>query len=237
MIAEMTKQTPMKSPDDKFRFACTACGNCCYDPEGIILSASDIYRGAKFLGISAEDFVSKYCRMYIGQHSHLPLLTVKLEGTRKKCIFLSSNRCTIHLAKPGVCETYPLGRGLSKENNDAVDYYLSPVTCGKRNKATTVREWLSTTGVDKSNELFVAWYAKTRELYTFTDRLHSTLGDKGIALMGPDIATVLYCNYDTEKDFMPQFNANCQMLIDYLKEVEAFIAESTTALEEQQDRI
>ena len=43
IIEDMMKKPPL-GPDDKFRFYCTACGACCYDPEGITLSPGDIYR-------------------------------------------------------------------------------------------------------------------------------------------------------------------------------------------------
>lgn len=223
MIKNMMNRPPL-GPDDKFRFHCTACGDCCYDPEGIILSAGDIYRGAKFLGMKAGSFVEQYCRMYVGPQSRLPLLTVKTEGPRKKCIFLDGRgKCRIHPAKPSVCEVFPLGRTMDVRSPGSVEYRLSPVSCGKRCREHTVREWLSGTGLEKSNELFSAWTSGIGELVDRTKKLYDLAGDMLVALVAPDVAEILYCDYDTEEEFLPQFRENIRRLTVLLDRIEDFV--------------
>lgn len=231
-IIEETAKKPPMGPDDKFRFWCTACGKCCCNAEGIILSPSDIFRGAKYLGLTPKEFTKQYCLMFVGKYSHLPLFTVKTIGRQKKCIFLDDrNKCRIHKAKPGVCEIYPLGRSITAEHPDVVEYRLTPVKCGKRCKEFTVREWLSMTGFEKSNELYLAWGTKSVELEQWAHKLFETIGDKGISRLTPYVALYLYLNYDTEKEFMPQFDENCRTLIRVFEKTENKIEELAAQME------
>ena len=232
MIEKMLR-TPPLGPDDKFRFYCTACGDCCYNPEGIILAPSDIYRGAKYLGIPVGSFIIQYCTMYIGSSTHFPLLTLKMEGYRNKCVFLDDrNKCRIHKAKPGVCETFPLGRMISEEHPDIIEYRLQPIDCCKRCKEYTVREWLSGTGFETSNELYIAWGSKSVELCKKTMRLHKALGDDGIELLAPKIAFLMYSDYDTGKEFMPQYEENCRRVAALLEMVDDYVQKESENAEE-----
>lgn len=217
-IIDETLKKPPLGPDDKFRFWCTACGKCCCNSEGIILSPSDIFRGSKYLGLTPEAFTKQYCFMFVGMYTHLPLFTVKTEGRQKRCVFLDDrNKCRIHHAKPGVCEIYPLARGVSAENPDIVEYRLTPVKCGKRCKEFTVREWLSVTGFDESNALYFAWDKRCEELIPWMQKLHEQYGEGGFSRLAPYIASLLYLQYDTDKEFIPQFDENGRTLIRILE--------------------
>ena len=45
------------------QFTCSQCGNCCTGPPGFVwISREEIRRVAKFLGISPQEVVEKYCR-------------------------------------------------------------------------------------------------------------------------------------------------------------------------------
>ena len=236
IILEMMKNPPL-GPDDKFRFYCTACGDCCYDPEGIVLSAGDVFRGAKFLGMDALGFVNKYCDRYVGGTSHLPILTLKMEGRRHKCVFLDarSNKCKIRPAKPAVCEVYPLGRNVDLGELSTVEYRLQPLTCGKRCKEYTVRQWLSGTGIEKSNELFIAWSAGVQALMERTKRLYDLAGEELISLMAPQIALFLYFNYDMDKEFLPQLKENCKNATALLDKTEEFVREEIRKMQNSEE--
>lgn len=218
IIEDMMKKPPL-GPDDKFRFYCTACGACCYDPEGITLSPGDIYRGAKFLEITPKEFVEKYTLMYVGGQSHMPILTLKTEGYYRKCVFLENNKCRIHKAKPGVCEIYPLGRAMTSKKDGEVEYRMTSVNCGKKCREYTVREWMSGTGLEKSNELFKAWTKGIMSITPLTGKLYELAGDKTTETVASVIAGILYIEYDTEKEFIPQLEENCKKTTDLLKEL------------------
>lgn len=216
-IEKMLSNPPL-GPDGKFRFWCTACGKCCCNSEGVILSSDDIFRAAKFLGITTSGFIKQYCDGYIGPQSHLPLLTVKTEGKNNRCVFLDNrNKCSIHQAKPGVCETFPLGRTVSLDGQSEVEYRMSPLHCGKRCKEFTVREWLSGTGFEKSSEYFKIWHVNTGSITSLLNPMCEMFGDAVLRLTTPGIEWFLYHNYDTEKEFLPQFEENCKTIIDLLE--------------------
>lgn len=53
--------------DEPFKFHCTMCGKCCINREDILLTPKDLYNMAKELKITPNDFVSRYCDVYVGE--------------------------------------------------------------------------------------------------------------------------------------------------------------------------
>ena len=90
--------------DEPFRFHCTMCGKCCINREDILLTPRDIYRMAKELQISPEELFKRYCETYIGHDSCIPIVRLKPHGSVKRCPLLKDRKCSVHKAKPGVCE-------------------------------------------------------------------------------------------------------------------------------------
>ncbi|HWZ31052.1 MAG TPA: YkgJ family cysteine cluster protein [Bryobacteraceae bacterium] len=83
------------------RFECQrGCINCC-DQEGFVyLTKTDLKRAAKFTGMSARAFESKY--VYRTAH------TLRFrKPPDKQCPFLEGHGCGIHPAKPTQCRTFP----------------------------------------------------------------------------------------------------------------------------------
>ena len=107
------------SLDDTFAFRCVGCGKCCIQREDILLTARDLFRAAKHLGLKTEEFVDTYCECYIGGTSKLPVVRLKPEGANHHCPMLNGKKCLIHAAKPIVCALFPLGRMVTGEKNDA----------------------------------------------------------------------------------------------------------------------
>lgn len=89
------------------RFACTQCGNCCRnhgDYSFVNLAASELEQIPRFLGISTEEFLARYCSKEPG---HFP--TLRMDAPQ--CPFLdASARCTIYPVRPMQCRTWPFWR-------------------------------------------------------------------------------------------------------------------------------
>lgn len=101
--------------DDSFGFKCQQCGACCMNREDIILNPFDIYNGAKYLGITCEDFILNYTKVDIGCNSKIPMVLLRTSDNGF-CPLLKFDvkdggkfKCAVHEAKPSACANHPIG--------------------------------------------------------------------------------------------------------------------------------
>ena len=85
-------------------FDCKMCGDCCFGEAGIHTDPEERKRIARFLGISEDDFLGRYCEERNGR---IYLTT----GEDKFCVFYKRNKgCAIHPVKPSRCSLWPYYR-------------------------------------------------------------------------------------------------------------------------------
>jgi len=214
--------------DDTFKFHCDQCGKCCTHREDIILSPMDIFKMAKELKMTPVEFYHEYCVFNIGEHTRMPIVRLASEGKDTHCVLLKNHRCSVHKVKPAVCAMFPLGRYMSFEKDDynaesidtsKVKYLLQPPECGDESETHTVREWLSGFDIKLEDEAFVQWQkaisrfsSKFKELEKKQDML--TMMEIWFV-----VRVSLYLQYDTSKDFLPQFNYNVENLLKLLDDI------------------
>ena len=216
---EMLKLTelPKLTKKDTFTFGCNQCGKCCKNRDGdnaIMLTPLDVFKIAKYLKMEVGDFLRKYCVGYCGEYSKLPIAILKAKAYEGVCPFFK-NECTIHSVKPAVCALFPLDR-MSVYGTKELSYFKQPdVLCGNKTKHT-VEEWLSEFNMLEEEKFTILWQQKTGDLSIPLIKLYekhpnSIIGD--FIFLG----AILYMNYDTEKDFMPQFEDNCRIATKVLE--------------------
>lgn len=214
--------------DDTFKFHCDQCGKCCTHREDIILSPMDIFKMAKELKMTPVEFYHEYCVFNIGEHTRMPFVRLASEGKDTHCVLLKNHRCSVHKVKPAVCAMFPQGRYMSFEKDDynaesidtsKVKYLLQPPECGDESETHTVREWLSGFDIKLEDEAFVQWQkaisrfsSKFKELEKKQDML--TMMEIWFV-----VRVSLYLQYDTSKDFLPQFNYNVENLLKLLDDI------------------
>lgn len=214
--------------DDTFKFYCDQCGKCCTHREDIILSPMDIFKMAKELKMTPVEFYHEYCVFNIGEHTRMPIVRLASEGKDTHCVLLKNHRCSVHKVKPAVCAMFPLGRYMSFEKDDynaesidtsKVKYLLQPPECGDESETHTVRDWLSGFDIKLEDEAFVQWQkaisrfsSKFKELEKKQDML--TMMEIWFV-----VRVSLYLQYDTSKDFLPQFNYNVENLLKLLDDI------------------
>jgi uncharacterized protein len=81
-------------------FECTQCGTCCQGEGGIYLSRKEIDRISKFLNLSQQRFLEKFCLKKNGR----TYIHTREDGY---CHFSQKGRCTIHEVKPAPCRQWP----------------------------------------------------------------------------------------------------------------------------------
>lgn len=214
--------------DDTFKFHCDQCGKCCTYRDDIILSPMDIFKMARELKITPVDFCNAYCVFNIGEHSRMPIVRLGSVGKDHHCVLLKNRKCSVHKVKPAVCGMFPLGRYMSFEKDDYdaaefsasnVKYLLQPPGCGDDSEEHTVREWLSGYDIKLEDEVFVEWQKvisqfgnKLKELEKKQDML--TMMEVWFV-----VRVVLYLQYDTSKEFLPQLKFNAENLLKLLDDI------------------
>ena len=214
--------------DDTFKFHCDQCGKCCTHREDIILSPMDIFKMAKEMKMTPVKFYHEYCVFNIGEHTRMPIVRLASEGKDTHCVLLKNHRCSVHKVKPAVCAMFPLGRYMSFEKEDynaesidtsKVKYLLQPPECGDESETHTVREWLSGFDIKLEDEAFVQWQ---KAISRFSNKFKE-LEKKQDMLTMMEIWFVvrvsLYLQYDTSKEFLPQFNYNVENLLKLLDDI------------------
>lgn len=105
----LLERVNMKKTDPLFiknglQFECQGSGKCCtsHGEYGFVfMTLKDRQRMARFLNISTLKFTKTYCQKTKG-YFHL-----REEKGKPDCLFLKNKSCTIYLARPTQCRTWP----------------------------------------------------------------------------------------------------------------------------------
>lgn len=211
--------------DEPFRFHCMQCGDCCRHREDIMLTARDIYNLSKVLGLALEEIVSRYCEAYIGDDSRIPIVRFRPEGNDRHCPMLKDNKCAVHRAKPVVCAMFPIGRGIAfdRENKKAekgglpkTEYIFMNPGCGDGAGTQTVREWFGVFGIPLDDPFSRQWSQLIIHMSGVIKKIEKGLHKCMMGALWDMAVQLMYLQYDTQKDFMPQFERNAAIIRNIL---------------------
>ena len=212
--------------DDTFRLHCTQCGKCCINREDILLNPKDLFNLAKGLNISVTDVIKQYCEVYLGQDSRIPIVRLLPKGQIKRCPFLKDKKCSVHKFKPTVCATFPLGRVMTYSTEASmpqgitpgeVQYIFTDPGCGDNSETHTVREWLSDFDIALEDEFFMKWNEFISSLGNFIRLAEKKFLEKRLNRILDTVFASVYCLYNPNEQFLPQFERNVKMLEIALK--------------------
>ena len=204
----MTPNLKPISLDEPFRFGCSAtvpCFNECCRDLNQFLTPYDIVRLKGHLGLTAQDFINRYCSQHTGAESGLPMVTLKPRKARQlTCPFVTPAGCKVYVARPSSCRIYPIIRVISKsrQTGESSERFMilkeSHCFGFRENKEQTVRQWMEQQGIGVYNE--------------FNDRLMEMISLKNRLMPGPlDIKSrhiFLLGLYDLENFRSQIFNQN-----------------------------
>ena len=209
--------------DDTFQFKCRECGKCCKNREDIILTTRDLYNIAHELGRTMEEIIERYCDVYIGSGSRIPIVRLQPVGAEKTCPLLRNRKCIVHKVKPAVCALFPLGRAVTFINEDDENtpknirpkYFVQPVPCGTKERTQTVREWLEKFGLPVEDEFYGCWNDTLSFLSGFFREVEANnLTPETMNLFWGATMQALYIDYDPKAELLPQFCDNSAKLKD-----------------------
>lgn len=212
--------------DEPFRFHCDQCGKCCLNREDILLTPKDLYNLAKELKMTTRDVVNTYGEIYIGSSSRLPIVRLRPRGSIKRCPLLKDRKCSVHKVKPVVCAMFPIGRCIKIDSGEynaqgvgksQTEYIFTNPGCGDNSETHTVREWLGEFGIPLEDEFFMKWHQTIANIGNFIHKTEKVCGEELMEKLWSLIFVVLYLNYDTEEDFLPQYMQNAEKLSTMIK--------------------
>jgi hypothetical protein len=220
--------------DDTFAFKCRGCGKCCKNREDILLNSRDVYNIATALELSHKQVIEKYCEVYIGRDSRLPIVRLLPKGVNRVCPLLVGSHCSVHSLKPTVCALFPLGRvmasseapkemGLGRPGE--IEYILTSAPCGSHRIKQTVRAWLEKFNIPVEDEFFVHW---NKAIFSLTTAIQKYEGvgkvtERTLNMLWNGICIALYLDYDTQKEFYAQFENNVAKILSVLESVEVML--------------
>lgn len=214
--------------DETFKFHCTMCGKCCINREDILLSPRDIYNMSKELGIKPEELFERYCEVYVGPGSRVPIVRLKPRGSVKRCPLLKNRKCMVHKAKPTVCAMFPIGRclmatnpkeGLNDITQSQMQYIFSNPGCGDGSETQTVREYLESFGIPVEDNFFLKWQQVILDMGNFFRKIEKVVSQETMELVWTAAFTGIYLYYDIGQEFMTQFESNSKNFFDMLDAV------------------
>ncbi|MPM32170.1 hypothetical protein SDC9_78729 [bioreactor metagenome] len=117
-------------------------------------------------------------------------------------------------------------QGLAPGEGMVVHYILNDITCGSAKRVNTVRSWLAKFGIPEEDEFFLLWNKVIIEQGMAIRKLEEhKVSQKLLSLFWNIQFNLLYADYDTAQDFMPQF----QRAVEKLTELSAVIKEAEDA--------
>ncbi len=153
---------PRLSETSRFKFKChpgVACFNDCCGDVNIFLTPYDIIRLKKNLGISSEDFLSKYTLSPFDEKLKYPIVLLKMEDDEKKsCPFVGPEGCRVYPDRPWSCRMYPLGlaspKGDDETGNKEFYFLLQETTCRGfgENHEQSIADWIKNQGIEEYNK-------------------------------------------------------------------------------------
>lgn len=208
-------------PRDNALFTCQRCGNCCRNAKGqIMLDPLDTYQLGRFLRQHGgeiqciEDVYSRYAEpMLLAQG--FPAFTLKTVGPEYACIFLQDSQCQVYEGRPRVCRLYPFSatagqRGRQFAFCQCLDSHRGHFNGGK----VSIKDWMHQNFAKDAREFVKADAATVAEL----GRLLREFGPKGQQDGLFQLLYYRYYNFDLDRPFMEQYQANHRALLAELQQ-------------------
>jgi Fe-S-cluster containining protein len=167
-------EIPFQSPvqpaqltlESQIQFDChcgISCFNACCKNIDITLTPYDILRLRKHLGLSSQEFVSRFTLPFEMDHHGLPGLKLLTKAGTMECVFLRESGCSVYDDRPTACRYYALGiMGVRKKDASVVEdiYFLvKEAHCRghEEPKQLTVGQYRQEQGAERYDEMNREW--------------------------------------------------------------------------------
>jgi Fe-S-cluster containining protein len=131
---------------------------CCRELD-LILTPYDVLCLSKELQMKPAAFIERYVVLEQDENDVFPVLYLGMvDDGKASCPFISNNGCRVYNGRPGACRAYPVGRGVTlDENGNKRELYVLVREDHCRGFAEeqpyTVAEWFENQGLIEYNEI------------------------------------------------------------------------------------
>ncbi|MFC1844962.1 YkgJ family cysteine cluster protein [Thermodesulfobacteriota bacterium] len=145
-----------------FSFGChpeVACFTECCRELDLALTPYDVLRLCNELKIKSADFIERYIVLEQDENDVFPVLYLGMvDDGSASCPFISKKGCKVYNGRPGACRAYPVGRGVTlDENGNKRELYVLVREDHCRGFAEeqpyTVAEWFENQGLIEYNDI------------------------------------------------------------------------------------
>lgn len=127
-LPELPENVARLSPGESFSFLChkeVGCfTHCCRQLE-LALTPYDVLRLRHATRLNSTDLLKNYIIIEQDEADIFPryYLTMVDDG-QASCVFVTDAGCAVYQNRPGACRTYPMGRGVTRENNRIKEFFV-----------------------------------------------------------------------------------------------------------------
>ena len=140
LVLTSTEIKISRTLENGIEFSCQMCGKCCtgFNEGEVYLYQDDILRLAEFLNIKGkkglQDFAKKYTKVINdsffwkepgrerGRTYRFKTLGFRFTGENEHCHFLIENKCSVHVARPFQCRSFPFWQMMVSNRKNFVNY-------------------------------------------------------------------------------------------------------------------
>ena len=116
---------------------------------------------------------------------------------------------------------FPIGRMIANPKatilpteEKHVDYIFTAPHCGDKRETHTVREWLGVFDIPLNDEFFLKWSGVLTEVSVSLQKLEKKFSEKSMNIIWNLVFNSLYMQYETDKEFLPQFEEVSRILLE-----------------------
>lgn len=196
-----------------------------YQPRGHSAVAKGYLSDVERTGHIYRRFISTILRDLCGDRFEDPDRQTTASWQGEAVPLLKNRKCIVHAAKPAVCAMFPIGRCLVAENPEEglwdfskarLQYIFTNPGCGNQSETHTVGEYLESFGISVEDEFFMEWQRTVLRLGDMFRKIEKEVRLEVMEQVWTAAFIGLYLHYDTEEDFMPQFEGNARKFFDML---------------------
>jgi len=202
-------------PEDTFKFKCKNCGDCCRNVKRtVMLESLDLFRLARYLNLDVSDTALK-CAETATLAWGMPILVMKTKPVNDVCCFLKSGKCGIQQVKPRTCRLYPLSAGPDGDLKNLIILKSRERAFHCTGEEHKAGEWLSDNMDDESRSFILTEYRLLHNLGKIARQIPRSNENRVNELM----IIYRYLLFDTDMEFMPQYERNMAKLEELLSEL------------------
>ncbi len=216
MEAEL-KSRPVR-PKDWVDFHCQRCGACCRNlTEKVMVESLDAFRLVKFFRehgrphMTMDEFYMQYATPIPITRGY-PIYMMNTDGPEAACVFLKDGACSVYPARPRTCRLYPFSVGPGQRGRDFEWVQCLDAThhfCGGR---VLVKDWAYQNFNREDREFAKREYDSCMKIGALLAQMTPSVYEQAL----PMILLLRYSEFDVEQPFLPQYDRNLQLLMDYL---------------------